>query len=59
MIIGPFGYAAVLTESLLVGDLALRVGKDLEWDAAKMAAVGSPQADAIIRPEFREGWRLG
>ena len=53
-----FGYAAVLTESLLVGDLALRVGKDLTWDAGKMAAMGCPEADAFIKPQFREGWQL-
>ncbi len=50
--------APVLTESLLVGDLALRAGKDLEWDAAKMAAAGCPQADALVKPAFREGWGL-
>ena len=28
-----FGYAARLTESLLVGNLALRTGKSIEWDS--------------------------
>jgi predicted dehydrogenase len=53
-----FGYAAVLTESLLIGDLALRVGKDIEWDSAKMTATNAPEAQRFVRPEFREGWSL-
>jgi predicted dehydrogenase len=53
-----FGYASVLTESLLIGDLALRVGKDIEWDAANMRAVNAPEADRYVRPVFREGWSL-
>lgn len=53
-----FGYASVLTESLLVGNLALRVGKDLQWDATRMIAVNCPEADQFIKPHFREGWHL-
>jgi predicted dehydrogenase len=53
-----FGYASVLTESLLLGNVALRVGKKLEWDGANMRAVNTPQADQYIKPQFREGWSL-
>jgi hypothetical protein len=54
----PFGYAAGLTEALLVGNLALRTGKALDWDSAGMRAVNAPEADPFIRPEFRRGWSL-
>jgi predicted dehydrogenase len=53
-----FGYAASLTEALLVGNLALRTGRAIEWDAAAMRATGVPDADAFIRPTFRNGWSL-
>ena len=53
-----FGYASVLTESLLLGNLALRLGKDIEWDAASMRATNAPEADRFIHPEFRTGWSL-
>jgi predicted dehydrogenase len=53
-----FGYASVLTESLLLGNLALRVGKKIEWDAANMKAKNCPEADAFIRPQFRAGWTV-
>jgi hypothetical protein len=53
-----FGYAATLTEGLLVGFLALRLGKRIEWDAKKMKATGCPEADPFIHPEFRKGWKI-
>jgi predicted dehydrogenase len=53
-----FGYASVLTESLLLGNVALRLGKKIEWDAANMRAVNTPEADQYIKPQFRTGWTL-
>ena len=42
----------------MVGNLAVRRGKKVEWDAAAMKAKNFPEADAIIRPEYRKGWSL-
>ncbi len=53
-----FGYASVLTEGLLLGNLALRTGKKIVWDAQKMEALGCPEAAPIIHPEFRAGWSI-
>jgi predicted dehydrogenase len=53
-----FPYAAVLTESLLLGNVALRVGKKIEWDHARMKAKNCPEAEQFIRPTFRSGWSL-
>jgi hypothetical protein len=53
-----FGYASVLTESLLLGNVALRLGKKIEWDGPNMRAVNTPEADQYIKPEFRAGWTL-
>jgi len=53
-----FGYASGLTEALLLGNLALRTGKKIEWDARKMHAVNCPEADPFIHPQFRKGWAL-
>ena len=52
----PFTYAATLTEALLVGNLALRTGRAIEWDAGQMRATGAPAADAFIHPPARTGW---
>jgi hypothetical protein len=53
-----FAYAAKLTEGLLVGLLAVRVGKKIVWDETQMRADGCPEADALIRPKFRPGWEI-
>lgn len=53
-----FGYASVLTESLLLGNVALRTGKPIEWDSAAMRATNYPEADAYVHPRFRSGWRI-
>jgi len=52
----PFTYASKLTEGLLVGQLALRTGKKIDWDSEQMRATNCPEADLFIRPEFRPGW---
>ena len=53
-----FGYGANLTEIGLVGLLALRLKKPIDWDAAAMKATNAPEADAIIRGKYRAGWEL-
>lgn len=51
-----FGYASALTEGLLVGLLAVRTGRRIEWDTKQMEARGVPEAARFITPEFRSGW---
>jgi predicted dehydrogenase len=53
-----FLYGARLTELALLGILSLRLGKRFEWDAAAMQARGIPQADAILRGQYRTGWEI-
>jgi predicted dehydrogenase len=53
-----FEYAARLTEGLLVGFLALRTGRPIQWDAANMKALGSSEAAAFVKPVFRKGWEI-
>lgn len=54
--LSDFAYASVLTESLLLGNVALRSGKRINWDAKAMKARGCPEADQFIKPELRKGW---
>ncbi len=53
-----FGYAGRLAELVLLGNVAYRVGKKIEWDTAKLKATNAPEADQLIRPEYRAGWEL-
>ncbi len=53
-----FNYAAMLTETILLGNVAMRVGKKLEWDGPNMRVTNSSEAAQYIKPEFRQGWTL-
>ena len=55
-----FAYSGTFTEALLVGNLALRLQKRIEWDAANMRASNAPEAEALIwQAAYREGFGLG
>ena len=53
-----FEYAGWLTEANHLGNVAYRVGKKLNWNAATMKATNAPEADPYIRREYRKGWNL-
>ena len=55
---GQFGYGARLTEFMLLGNVALRTGKRLTWDAASMKATNAPEADQYLRLPDRAGWEI-
>ena len=50
-----FAYSGPYTEALLVGNLALRLQKRIEWDAAAMKATNAPEAEPLIRKTYRAG----
>ena len=50
--------ATGLTETILLGSLAIRTGKALDWDAKNMKISGNDEAAAMIKIEARKGWRL-
>jgi predicted dehydrogenase len=53
-----FDYAGPLTEMVLLGQVALRTGKKIYWDAANLKATNTSDADKYIKPAFRDGWNL-
>jgi len=55
---GGFDYSGPMTETILLGAVALRTGEKLLWDSENMKAKNTPKADKYIRPEFRSGWNL-
>ena len=54
-----FEYGARLTELALLGTLALRLGRRVDWDAERMEARGDSEAEPMIREPYRAGWELG
>jgi hypothetical protein len=53
-----FDIAAYLTEIILLGCVALRVGKKLEWDGPKMRATNAPEAAQFVKRTYRKGFSL-
>jgi hypothetical protein len=67
----PFDYAGPLTETILMGNLALRSynlkdasgkftgRKKLLWDAKNMKITNFDEANQFVRRNYRQGYTLG
>lgn len=53
-----FDYASALTETILLGNLAIVTGKPIYWNAEEMKATGCPEADRHIDTPYRKGWAV-
>ena len=54
----PFEYAGPMTEAYLLGNIALKVGQSIEWDAAAMRVPNCAEANQYVRREYRKGYEL-
>jgi hypothetical protein len=53
-----FDYSAPLTEAVLLGNVAYRLGRPITWDPVKSQAVNEPEAERFLRRKYRDPWRL-
>ncbi|QDT61556.1 Inositol 2-dehydrogenase [Stieleria bergensis] len=55
-----FGYAGRLTETILVGNLALRAGegKRIAWDAKNLKSTNMPEINQFVSRDYRSGWEV-
>jgi len=53
-----FDYGGALTEAVLLGAVAYRTGKKLQWCPRELKARNAPEADRFIRKEYRKGWEI-
>jgi len=51
-----FKYAGPLTESVLLGNIAIRTGKKLFWDAENMNITNDKEANKYISEPYHNGW---
>jgi len=51
-----FQYAAALTEMVHLGNVAIRSGQRIEWDAKNMKITNLPEANKYLRRAPRKGW---
>jgi hypothetical protein len=55
---GSFIYAGPVTETILLGAVALRAGKKVEYDTASMKITNIPEANKFLVREYRKGWEM-
>jgi len=53
-----FDYSGPLTELVLLGNVALRVGRKIEWDASSARSTSGSIDDLFIHRDNRPGWAL-
>lgn len=53
-----FQYSGNLTETVLLGNVAYRVGRPITWDADALKSPDCPEADQYLKKEYRNGWEV-
>jgi hypothetical protein len=53
-----FGYAGPFTEAYQLGNVALRTGHKIEWDAKNFRVTNCREADGLLFRDYRRGWEL-
>jgi hypothetical protein len=55
---GSFLLAGPVTETILLGAVALRAGKKVEYDSENMKITNNEDANKYLVREYRKGWEL-
>ena len=53
-----FEVTGKLSETVAIGNIALRTDQKLAWDSAKMQFTNNSQANKYLRRKYRPGWEL-
>jgi hypothetical protein len=53
-----FEIAGMLTEAILLGNVAILAGKKIQFDTAKVEVTNDKEANKVIKREYRKGWEL-
>jgi hypothetical protein len=53
-----FEFSGPVAETLLLGNVALRVGQRLVWNSANLKVSNTTAAEPYVRPTYRPGWTL-
>ena len=54
----PFEEAVPLTETMLLGMVALRAEQPIHYDGASGRITNAPEANRFLDREYRKGWEL-
>jgi predicted dehydrogenase len=53
-----FDYSGPLTEMILLGNVALRSGKKIEWNAKKLKVTNDKDANRLVTKRYRKGYEV-
>jgi predicted dehydrogenase len=53
-----YNYSSRLTETMILGNLALRAGGRIEWDAKSQVVTNNRDANKFVRREYRTGYTV-
>jgi predicted dehydrogenase len=53
-----FDNSGPLTETVLLGNVALRAGAKIEWDARHLKIKNLPEANRLLGKQYRKGWKV-
>ena len=53
-----FGYSMPITEAVLLGNVAYRSGRKLEWNAEQFTIDNAHEAEGFLQRGYRPGWTL-
>lgn len=56
--LSEFGQSGPFTEMVLLGNVALRAGRKILWDAKSLRVTNVPEAAPLVRRAYRRGWEL-
>jgi predicted dehydrogenase len=56
--LGNFDYSSALTETVLLGNVAIRAGARIVWDSENLRVTNNREANRFIRREYRRGWNI-
>lgn len=51
-------HSGLLTETPLLGNIAMQLGRKLTWDGAGVSFPDDPEANQLLHREYRAGWTL-
>ena len=53
-----FEWAGLLTEFVLLGNIAIRAGKSLDWDGESLKFTNDEDANKYVKEPYHNGWSL-
>ncbi|MBI9017982.1 MAG: Gfo/Idh/MocA family oxidoreductase [Phycisphaerae bacterium] len=53
-----FEYSGPFTEMIHLGNIAIKLGRKLYWNAEKMEFTNDPEATKLLTRDYRQGWSL-